>query len=534
MKTKLHFVLFTLFFLLVSTAQAANGLRVKVAGGVIEGFNDSGLRVFKGVPFAAPPVGELRWKEPQPVKEWAGIKETKKFGPRAMQLPVFGDMDFRSNGMSEDCLYLNIWTPAKTTGGELPVLVYYYGGGFIAGDGSEPRYDGESMARRGIVAVTVNYRLGVFGFMAHPGLTKESGHQASGNYGLLDQAAALKWVKENIAAFGGDPNHITIAGESAGSISVSLLMASPLTRNLIAGAIGESGSAMGTLFSPASLAEGEKAGLKFQEAAGAKSLLELRKMQPEELLKVKFGGFPLLVDGYFLPEKAEKIYKAGQQAKVPFLVGWNSQEMSAPYLMGKEPLTVESFTAVVKKLYGTHADEVLRLYHPTSDADVERVAMELAGDRFLAFSTWKWANLQAETGIKPVYRYFYARPRPEMRPEMGNASAGLAGGVVKDGAAQKAPPATGAVHSAEIEYALGNLSSNRVYDWKADDYKVSTIMQGYFANFIKTFNPNSFGLPQWMPVVKGTDASVMHIDVDTRLETEKYRQRYLLLDGLLK
>ena len=227
----------------LSTAQSTSKSStptVKTANGVVEGtVEQSGVSSFKGIPFAAPPIGELRWKEPQPVKNWAGKRDTKQFGSHGMQTKVFGDMGFRTKGMSEDCLYLNVWSPS-TTKKSLPVLVYFYGGGFVAGDGSEARYDGESMATKGIVAVTVNYRLGVFGFMAHPELTKESPHNASGNYGMLDQATALKWVQQNIAAFGGDPKRVTIAGESAGSVSVSAQMASPLSRNLIAGAIGES------------------------------------------------------------------------------------------------------------------------------------------------------------------------------------------------------------------------------------------------------------------------------------------------------
>src|SRR5690349_9243665 len=276
--------------------------RVKVANGMLEGVNVSGIREFKGVPYAAPPVGNLRWREPQPAQNWTGVRKADHFGPRAMQLPLFGDMNFRSDGMSEDCLYLNVWTPSKTGNEKLPVLVYFYGGGFAAGDGSEPRYDGESMARRGIVAVTVNYRLTVFGFFSHPELTKESPHHASGNQGLLDQSAALQWVKQNIAAFGGDPNKITIAGESAGSYSVSAQMASPLSRNIISRAIGESGSLLG-LSPTVPLKDAEKTGADFAASIKANSLSDLRAMPAEQLLKVtantSFGRFPVTVDGYF-------------------------------------------------------------------------------------------------------------------------------------------------------------------------------------------------------------------------------------------
>src|SRR5438105_3141352 len=233
MKKNSSFLLLIMFASSMAVAQLNNTPpQVKTVNGMLEGVDESGIKTFKGIPFAAPPIGNLRWREPQPVQNWSSVRKADKFGPRAMQLPIFGDMNFRSDGVSEDCLYLNVWTPAKTGNEKLPVLVYFYGGGFIAGDGSEPRYDGESIARKAIVAVTVNYRLSVFGFFAHPELTKESPHHASGNYGLLDQSAALQWVQKNIAEFGGDPKKITIAGESAGSYSVSAQMASPLSKNI--------------------------------------------------------------------------------------------------------------------------------------------------------------------------------------------------------------------------------------------------------------------------------------------------------------
>ncbi len=281
------FALLVIILPLWTVAQSpdqASDLQVKTAHGILEGTYDSGIRIFRGVPFAQPPVGELRWKAPQPVQRWEGVKKADTFGPRAMQRPIFSDMNFRSDGVSEDCLYLNVWTPANSADERLPVLVYFYGGGFIAGDGSEYRYDGESMARRGIVALTVNYRLNVFGFFAHPELTKESPNQASGNYGLLDQAAALQWVHENIAAFGGDPDKVTIAGESAGSFSVSAQMASPLSKDLIAGAIGESGSLLGSSRTT-TLAEAEQAGVQFAKMIDAPSLAALRSLPADSLLK---------------------------------------------------------------------------------------------------------------------------------------------------------------------------------------------------------------------------------------------------------
>jgi len=533
---------FAMLLSTVSFAQLSNNNTptLKTLNGTLEGLNESGLAVFKGIPFAAPPVGNLRWREPQPVKNWNGIRKADKFGPRAMQLNVFGDMNFRSNGMSEDCLYLNVWTPSKTGKEKLPVLVYFYGGGYIAGDGSEPRYDGESMARRGIVAITVNYRLGVFGFFSYPELAKESPHHASGNYGLLDQAAALKWVQQNIAAFGGDPKKITIAGESAGSFSVSALMASPLSKNIIAGAIGESGSLLG-LSPTATLQDAEKAGTNFATKIDKKSLEDLRAMPADELLNATknmgYGTFPVDVDGYFFPSSPLAIFEKGQQAHVPLLVGWNSAEMNYHMILGNEAPTVENYTKTVQKLYGEHADEALKAYHANDNADVINAATGLASDRFIAFSTWKWSDVQSKTGGKPVYRYLFARARPVMRPEMGNAVANLAGGVTKDTTAAKTPPpppATGAVHSAEIEYAMGNLPTNRVYDWQPEDYEVSLIMQNFFANFIKTGNPNGLGVPTWPAVNNSKGVELMHIDVQTKAEAEQHHDRYLFMEKQVK
>ena len=510
--------------------------QVQVASGRLLGtVGSSGIRMFMGVPFAAPPVGELRWQAPQPVQPWKGVRPARQFGPRAMQLPLFGDMNFRSNGVSEDCLYLNVWTPAKSTRERRPVLVYFYGGGFVAGDGSEPRYDGESMARQGIVAVTVNYRLGVFGFMAHPELTQESRNQASGNYGLLDQAAALRWVKQNIAAFGGDPAHVTIGGESAGSFSVSAQMASPLAKDLVVGAIGESGSLLGLQPLP-TLAQAEQTGVAFAKTLDAASLAALRALPAQQLLeaagKQNAPRFSAIVDGYFLPQQPSEIYAAGKQAKVPLLVGWNSQEMGYQALIGQSPPTAENVRYAVQKLYGKRAAEALRLYPATTDAEAEQSATDLAGDRFIGYSTWKWADLQSQASGQPVFRYLYARPRPAMTPEMGNATAGLAGGVIKGTSttAPAAPPARGAVHSAEIEYALGNLATNKVYAWTQDDYQVSKTMQRYFANFIKTGNPNGAGILNWPAIVPGTSGQVLRLDVSPQLEPDQTRARYLFLE----
>jgi para-nitrobenzyl esterase len=504
-------------------------VQAKTSNGSLLGVAEkSGVSAFKGIPFAAPPIGNMRWREPQPAANWTGIRKADHFGPRAMQAPVYGDMNFRSDGVSEDCLYLNVWTPAKSANEKLPVLVYFYGGGFVAGDGSEPRYDGESMATNGIVSLTVNYRLGVFGFLSHPELSKESGHNASGNYGLMDQAAALSWVQKNIAAFGGDPSKVTIAGESAGSMSVSALMASPLSKNLFARAIGESGAVTGSQPLP-TIEQAEQGGLAFSKSAGANSLADLRGMNATALLEAatKYGTFAFLrnVDGYFFPEQPLKIYGSGKQAMVPLLAGWNSQEMDYRMLLGTGEPTLENYKAAVKKVYSDSADRVLELYHASSDAEVVKVATDLSGDRFIGFGTWLWTEFQKKAG-QPVYRYIYERPRPPLTAEMGNASPGLAGGV-EHNRSNTAPVAIGAVHSAEIEYAMGNLSTNKVFAWTTVDYKVSQVIQEYFANFIKTGDPNGEGLPQWPSATGKNIVPVMHIDVNTRVEDETNRDRYL-------
>jgi para-nitrobenzyl esterase len=519
------------------TADALAQDLVKIANGTLEGVSDksSGVRSFKGIPFGAPPVGDLRWKPPQPVKNWQGARRADKFGPRCMQRPIFGDMGFRSNGMSEDCLYLNVWTPAKSGNEKLPVLVYFFGGGFVAGDGSEGRYDGESMAKKGIVAITVNYRLGVFGFFAHPELTKESPQRASGNYGLFDQHAALKWVQENVAAFGGDPKRVTIAGESAGSIAVSAQMASPLSKNLIAGAIGESGSILGAL-SAVPLAQGEQAGVKFAASLGkgdTPSLAELRAITAEQLLEAtaKPGQpwFTPTVDGYFFPKSPFDIFAAGEQARAPLLAGVNSEEMGFFGVLGREAPTVENYRKALERLYPGKGEEVFKLYPASNETEVLDSAQCLASDRFISYSTWKWVDVATKTGGKPTYYYLYARPRPAMRAEMGDAQPGLAGGVVRgrQAAANPRPQSRGAVHSAEIEYAMGNLDLNKVYAWTPDDYKVSQVMQDYFANFIKTGNPNGKELPNWP---KFSEGQRIVIDVNTRAEADKTRARYEFLD----
>jgi para-nitrobenzyl esterase len=525
-------------------AQSGSGVSpvVKTENGRIRGTTTSpgGVNMYKGIPYAQPPVGPLRWKAPQPVKAWDTILKADHFGPRAIQGNIFGDMGFRSDGMSEDCLYLNIWAPAQPSKQKRPVLVYFYGGGMVAGDGSEARYDGESMARKGIVALTVNYRLGVFGLLAHPELSKEAPYHASGNYTLLDQQAALDWVKKNIAAFGGDPDRVTIAGESAGSISVSALMASPLSKDMINGAIGESGAMIFPTMPPASKEDAEKNGVAFTAAIGVTSIGELRAIPAEELLRRASGpGMPPLstnIDGYVLPKKPAEIFAAGEQAHVPLLVGWNSAELAYRALLWKDDPTPDNYAKKIKELYPQDAEEVLRLYPGNTTEEVIASATDLASDRFIVYSTWKWATLHTTTSQQPVYRYIFSRSRPPMVPKMGNAKPGLAGGVIKTSTPQPAKPAEilkGAPHAAEIEYAMGNLRHNKVYAWTKEDYLVSATMLNYFANFVKTGNPNGASLAKWEADAT-TGSKYMNIDVKSSLQLEKNRARYLFLDKVYK
>tara|TARA_R110002050_G_scaffold16719_1_gene50526 strand:- start:180615 stop:182243 length:1629 start_codon:yes stop_codon:yes gene_type:complete len=522
-------------------AQGINDFPVqtKIENGIIEGnYNThNGIQTYFGVPFAQPPIAELRWKAPQPLTNWEGVKETKKFGPRPMQTIVFGDMNSRSNGVNEDCLYLNIWTPAKRNTKNLPVLVYFYGGGNVAGDASEPRYDGENMAKNGILTVTVNYRLNIFGFLAHPELSAEADYKASGNYGLLDQNAALIWIHKNIAAFGGNPNKITIAGESAGSIGVSQQMASPLSKDLIAGAIGESGAGINPTMAPVALEEAENLGVEFVKNAGYTSLAELRNLSSREIYEIyneshKFG-FPAVLDGYFLPKTITEIFENKEQAMIPLLVGWNSAEIPGMAVL-QGPVTKENYILKIKEMYPEDYKEVFKLYPHHSEKEVLLSATALASDRFIAYSTWKWFDLHRKNSDQPVYRYLYSKPRPPLVDK--TLASGLAGGTIQlDSEALKAPDAVGAPHACEIEYCMGNLQLIKDYAWTADDYKVSETMFNFFANFIKNGNPNADNLPQWDAAgAEDKKPPVMIINTESQQIKAKNDDRYEFLNNTYK
>ena len=475
----------------------------------------SSVVAFKGIPYAEPPLGALRWHSPIPKKKWNGIKNAVDFGSRSPQRNTYDDMIFRSAEESEDCLYLNIWKPQIVDGKSLPVVVYFHGGGFSSGDGSEPRYDGESMASKGVIFITINYRLSVFGFLAHASLSKESKEGSSGNYGLQDQNEALRWVKRNISAFGGNPDQITIAGESAGSMAVSAQMCSPLSKGLFHGAIGQSGSVLG-FEPPVRLEDAEKIGADFAKACGANSIDELRKIPTKELLKLsKDYWFPLTIDGYFFVEQPLITYTYGRQMDVPLLAGWNTAERSMNAVLSNQKPTVENYKAGVERVFTSRSKEIMALYPANADEKVAQLATDLASDRFISYSTWKWIDLHSKTNGYPVYRYLFSRKRPTFIGK-GSHNADI----------------MGAVHASDIEYALGNLNLNNSYKWESEDFETSKVFQSYLVNFIKSGDPNADGLPRWFGL-QSSIPKVMNIDSGSKSMPEKNGKRYMQLDGIL-
>jgi para-nitrobenzyl esterase len=472
-------------------ARAPAAPQIKLGDGIVEGMQMRGphkdVRVFRGIPYAAPPVNEYRFREPQPVARWAGVRSARQFGPRCMQPVAGGKPDFRSKEMSEDCLYLNVWAPAQATDAKLPVLVYFHGGGFVIGDASKPRYDGANLASRGMIVVTANYRLGVFGFLAPPEAAAESSYGATGNYGLLDQVAALRWVRDNIAQFGGDPSKVTIAGSSAGSIAVSAHMASPLSRGLFARAIGQGGAA----FAPNGVwrrEQAEQAATKFAARVGAASLQQLRSLPAQALLAAATPAKPSFdtlafwpnVDGHFLTESPEQTFANGAQAKVPLLLGSNSQERHFTAVLGDAAPTPENWRETIQRRFKDHAEEVLAQYPGTSNDEVMQAGTALAGDFFIGHSTWRWMDLHRSTGNSPIFYYRYTQPLPPAIDAASPAS----------GAVAVPQPVMGAAHSAQLPYSLGNLSTYRRYAWTAADYDVSRIFSTYVEQFVKTGNPS--------------------------------------------
>lgn len=514
MKTTIYILWITsMIFSCEPQMTATLSAQLNIENGTIEGlYNDAdSLHLFLGIPYAKPPIGELRWKAPQPLENWEGIKFTKKFGNRPMQKRVFDDIVFRSENQSEDCLFLNVWTPAITKGDKLPVLVYFHGGGLFVGSGDENRYDGASMAKKGIVVVTVNYRLNIFGNFAHPELSAEAEYKASGNYGYLDQVASLEWVRENIGAFGGDPSKVTIAGESAGSVSVSSLITSPLSRDLVAGAIGQSGAAIHPTMPPIPLEEAEKDGVAFAKQFGYNSIEGLRALSTEEAfdLFVESGrwGFQTVMDNYFYRDQVTQVYASKQHADIPLLLGWTSAEVNGQgFLAGDNDLKT-NFESNVKNTFPDHWEMILSKYPTGSDDEIMQSATRLASDNFIVYSTWKWADIHNKNGSSPVYRYVFDKTRPTDQPLLG------------------------APHASDIEYLMGNLHLVDLFDWRKEDYEVSKVSQQHLANFIKTGNPNAANIPDWpaLPKSKG-ESNVMIWNTNSKTMIAEYEERFMVLD----
>jgi para-nitrobenzyl esterase len=492
-KSAIRLMLFLFLSFLIIELNAQTGLSsvvVQTTDGKISGYKSDNINIFKAIPFAAPPVGDLRWKAPQRVKPWNGVLDCTKFSASPMQdTPVpfmYWPSEFLipKEPISEDCLYLNVWS--KQSSQKKPVLVYIYGGGFRSGGTACPIYDGKAVAEKGVVFVSINYRVGVFGFLAHPELTRESGYGASGNYALLDMIAALQWVKKNIAIFGGDPDQVTIAGQSAGAFAVSLLCASPKSKGLIKGAIAESGGSIlsGKQRPALDLKTAESNGVEYAKSLNCSSIAELRKKTAEEILKSNGGLSSPITDGYVIPESLLEIYTKGHQNDIPVLLGWNGDDV---VISTKRPSSTE-FITQVQNTYGSNAAKLLQFYPAANDVIAGKSAGDLNRDITFGVQGYAWANIQNKTGKAKVYVYNFNRKLPAYTSETS----------------------FGAFHSSEIVYAYDNLNTlNR--PWEPIDKTIAGKMSAYWINFIKTGNPNGNDLIKW-PAFDSKKESILILD----------------------
>ena len=501
----LLFVVFVMFLSGVTFAQQPSP--VKVAEGMVQGMIEDGLTVYKGIPFAAPPVGDLRWKAPQPAAKWEGVKQTTKFAPG----PIQGGNP--PSGKSEDCLYLNVWTPAKSANDKIPVFVWIYGGGFGAGATSEANYSGENLAKKGVVLVSIAYRVGQMGFFVHPELSAESPNKVSGNYGLLDMIAGLQWIQKNIDKFGGDPKKVTIFGESAGGIAVSMLCASPLAKGLFSGAISQSGGSFGpprpTTFpgeNQKRLKDAEKDGLAYAQSAGASSIAELRKMPADKLPASRGLGMSWpIIDGYVIPDDQHKLYEAGKYNDTPILIGYNSDEGAS----FSPPRTPADYIKGVKDRYGKFADDLVKAY-PAGETTVPKTARDLARDAAFGWHTWSWADLQTKSSKSKVFFYYFDH-HPDYPADSPRAG-------------------SGSPHGQDVAYVFKHLNPNNPQLINGDA-ELSELMATYWTNFAKYGDPNGAGLPKW-PVYSTSNPEVMYLNADPKpgpvpsLESMKVLDKY--------
>jgi para-nitrobenzyl esterase len=472
---KMTFVFACLLTVFAACSAELTGI-AEVEGGKVEGVVKDSLKIFKGIPFAAPPVGDLRWKAPQPLIPWDGIKKADNFAKG----PVQGSKN--PENFSEDCLYLNVWTPAKTASDKLPVMVWIYGGGFAFGSTAEASYDGEALARHGVVLVSIAYRVGMLGFLCHPELTGENPEHVSGNYGLLDQIAGLKWVKNNIVKFGGDPDNVTVFGESAGGISVSMLCASPLAKGLFRRAISQSGGSFGNVRESTypgenmkTLAMAEKDGEKIAGNLGVKSLDELRALPAEKFAGRDMSGFGAwpVVDGYVIKDNQYKLYEKGDFNDVDILVGYNSDE-GASFSWGD---TFENHAQLVARRYEKFADTLLKVYPLTNEGKLNKTARDLSRDAAFGWQTWAWASLQSKVGKSKVYLYYFDQP-----------PAG----------------AEGSYHGQDVNFVFQRVGGGE------NEVALSKAMGIYWTNFAKNGNPNGAGVPEW-PEFNSENQKVMYL-----------------------
>ena len=473
----------------------------------------SGVRAYRGIPYAAPPLGPLRWRPPQPVAAWTGVRPTDAFGRNALQGVVWDDIDLRAAGVSEDCLYLNVWTPAAP--GErarLPAMVWIHGGGFVAGSGAEPRYDGAHLAARGVVVVTLNHRLNALGFLAHPELSAESDHRASGNYGMLDLVAALQWVRRNIAAFGGDSDMVTIAGESAGSEAASALMASPLAKGLFARVIGESGAMFASPSrAPAPLEKAEVVGLDFMRKVGAHSLAELRAAPADAILAAAPGlGFRPIVDGWFLARSPAKIFAAGEQTDAPLMAGWNKDE-GFNFTLMQGPDAHRPYADLAGAIFRERTEAALRLYPSGSPETDAASARALGGDLTIIHPTWAWIEAQKQSGRAAIFRFRF--DRAPLTPQ------GWFG--------ERDSLSAGAFHAGELLYVFDNLHA---CPWLIDDADraLANLASSYWVNFVTNGDPNGPGLLPW-PSYRSAGGPVMLLDTPPETRPEEWRERHMFL-----
>lgn len=484
--------------------------RVKTAQGEAVGkWIESGTeKAFLGLPYAAPPVAELRWKAPQAPSAWKGVRDATNFGARCEQWHIWNDYLFLDSGPSEDCLYLNVYAPAsaKETS-KLPVMLWIHGGGFAAGAGSEPRYTNSALVSKNVVLVTINYRVGVFGFLANEDLLKE-GQGHAGNYGLMDMAAALRWVKTNVAEFGGDPGNVTIFGESAGSFSISALMAAPEARGLFQKAIGESGAFFGSGIFMSSATERAPRDQAWTDSLGMKNLTELRAMPANKLIdaasKKSVVWFSPVVDGQFLTESIPETYAAGRQAHVPTIIGWNRDERAGTL---SKDMTTEKWKAFAAEHYGKQAEQFLAAFPGNSDEEAVRSANAYTTAGYIALGAWRWVEAQASTGQSPVYRYRFDRPASpsDMHPEGKYA-----------------------FHSDELEYVFGTLDVRRGATWQPEDRRLSEQMIAYWTNFARTGDPNGEGLPHWPRYDEGKELIHLDTPITVSPDTSRPQFEYLL------